>query len=181
MKGSQFLLAFWLSTASFCLLQIVFGPGGITETHRLEEQKTRLEARLGELQAENARLAARYEALRTNPEAVRLEARALGYFESGEVPVRTLGGAEFRLPPDDPHLSRIAPIAGGSHDTSLFFRLAWLMLFLVFWGTLNLFSRLGFRLGRAAPEPETPAGNLPAVRSEERLPAPWFGVDFFRK
>jgi cell division protein FtsB len=181
MKGSRFLLAFWLSTASFCLLQIVFGPGGITETQRLDDQKARLESRLVELQAENARLAARYEALRTNPEAVRLEARALGYFETGEVPVRTLGGAQFRLPPDDSHLSRIAPIAGGSSDTSLFFRLAWPLLFLVFWGTLNLFSRLGFSLGRAPSAPEIPSGNLPAVRSSERLPAPGFGVDFFRK
>jgi cell division protein FtsB len=177
MKGSRFLLAFWLSTASFCLLQIVFGPGGITETRRLEEQKTKLDVRLAELQAENTRLAARYESLRTSPEAVRLEARALGYFAAGDVPVRTLGGAEFRLPPDSVHLSRIPPVTGEDDASPLFFRLAWPLLLLTFWGALHLVSLL-------APRPEESLGStekLPAVRPPERLPAPWLGLDFFRK
>ena len=177
MKGSRFFLALWLSTASFCLLQIVFGPGGITETQRLERQKAKLETRLDELQTENARLAARYESLRTSPEAVRLEARQLGYFGPGEIPVRTLGGAQFHLPPDDPHLSRIPPVTGGTEASPLFFRLAWPLLFLVFWGAFQLFQGL-----RKPPEPAVPPSlNAPAVPVRERLPAPWFGVDFFRK
>ena len=171
------LLSFWLSTASFCILQIVFGPGGITETQRLERQKIQLDSRLAELQAENARLSARYESLLTSPEAVRLEARSLGYFEAGEVPVRTLGGVEFSLPPEDTHLSRIPPAASSSQASTLFFRLAWPLLFLVFWGALHLFPRLS-----STPQPPRPSDEkLPAIRAAGHLPAPWFGLDFFRK
>lgn len=177
MKGSRFLLSFWLSTAAFCVLQIVFGPGGITATRQLEQQKTVLASRLAELRAENARLAARYESLLTSPNAVRLEARSLGYFEAGEVPVRTLGGAEFRLPPEDTHLSRIPPMAGQTHASPLFFRLAWPLLFLVFWGALHLLPRFGY----TASLPSSNDEKLPAIRTDDRLPAPWFGLDFFRK
>jgi len=158
MKGSRFLLALWLSTACFCALQIVFGPGGVTETRKLERQKALLDVRLAELQAENTRLSARYDALKNNPEAVRLEARSLGYFQSFETPVRTLGGVSFQLPDDETHLSRIPPVADENRSTSLFFRLAWPLLFLVFWGTLQLIPRI------AAPQ----------------LPSP-FRLDFFRK
>ena len=158
MKASRLLLALWFSTACFCALQIVFGPGGITETQKLERQKALLDVRLADLQTENARLSARYEALKNSPEAVRLEARSLGYFQPSETPVRTLGGVSFQLPDDETHLSRIPPVTDENRSTSLFFRLAWPLLFLVFWGTFQLIPRF------AAPQ-------LPSL----------FGVDFFRK
>jgi len=173
MKGTKFLLAFWLSIATFCLLQIVFGPSGITETARLNEQNSRLEARLTALREDNARLTARYEALRTSPTAIELEARSLGYFRPGETPVRTLDGAEFRLPSDEPDLSTVPPLADSSASTSLFFRLALPLLFLVYFGSFHLASRLW---------PARSPGTELVLRARNSLSVVLnTGVDFFRK
>ena len=166
MKGKKFLLAFWLSSAAFCFLQIVFGPGGFTETARLKEQQGRLESRLEVLREDNARLTARYKALATSPEAIRLEARALGFFRPGEIPIRTLDGAEFRLPTEEPDLSTIPPLASVSSDASLFFRVAWPLLFLVFYTLFWLVERM-WPVDR---------------RTESLFPIPFQArLDFFRK
>jgi len=172
MKGTKFFLSLWLSIATFCLLQIFFGPGGVVETARLRDQNTLLENRLTALRDENARLTARYEALRTSAEAVRLEARALGYFRPGETPVRTLG-AEFRLPSDEPDLSTVPPVPDNAAASSWFFRIALPLLFVVYSLLFHLVSLLW---PRETSEPTT----LPAVRRS--LPFPLIrGVDFFRK
>jgi len=173
MKGTKFLLSFWLSTVTFCLLQVLFGPGGLSETARLREQNTRLDTRLVALRDENARLTARYEALRTSQEAIRLEARALGYFRPGETPVRTLDGAEFRLPTDEPDLSSVPSVAVQGADSRWFFRIAMPLLFCLYYAMFHLIERL-------KPSKQT----LPAVRTRSvlNLPAPFStGLDFFRK
>ena len=173
MKGTKLLLSFWLSTVTFCLLQIVFGPTGFFETARLKDYRNRLEMRVVSLQEENLRLVGRYEALRTSNDAVRLEARALGYFRPGKTPVRTLDGAAFRLPSDQPDLSSVPTRRTLDPETNLFFRVAWPLLFLVFYTFFHLWGRLW-------PDPdqqeEPPRRSLPA------LPAPLqTGLDFFRK
>jgi len=164
MTGVKLLLSAWAATVAFCLLHIVFGPGGLTETSALREQQARLEVRLTELRADNLRLSARYEGLRTSVEAVRLEARSLGWFQRGEVPVRTLDGARFHLPSPAPDQSGVTPLPSERTETSLFFRLAWPLLFLVF-------HLLQILAGRLRP-PDTAAP--PALV----LPG---GLDFFRK
>jgi cell division protein FtsB len=173
MKGTKLLLSFWLSTVTFCLLQIIFGPTGLTETARLKEFGSRLDSRLEALQEDNIRLSGRYEALRTSADAVRLEARALGYFRPGETPVRTPEGVVFRLPSDAPDLSPVKPLPVESPGITLFFRLAWPLLFLVFFSFFHLWERLW---PRGTPEDEQP------FRQVMRLPAPiQTGLDFFRK
>jgi len=173
MKGTNFLLSFWLSVATFCLLQIFFGPGGISETVKLREQNLRLESRLTALRAENARLTTRYEALRTSSEAVRLEARALGYFRRGETPVRTLGGAEFRLPSEETDLSSVPPLADGRSDSSWFFRIALPLLFFVYSAMFHLIVRLWPRDAVFRPIRRGSGQNLPVPVST--------GLDFFHK
>jgi len=173
MKGTKFLLSFWLSMVTFCILQIVFGPTGLTETARLRDYKSRLETRVLALQEENLRLTGRYEALRTSTEAVRLEARALGYFRPGDTPVRTLDGAAFRLPSDLPDLSTVRPKPVLDSEATLFFRLAWPLLFLVFFSFFHL-------MGRLCPQTDQEKESL--LRSLPALPAPLqTGLDFFRK
>jgi len=173
MKGTKLLLSFWLATAAFCLLQILFGPGGFTETARLKEQQSRLEVRLAELKEDNQRLTARYDSLRTSAEAIRLEARSLGWFRSGEIPVRTLDGAEFRLPPEAPNLSTVPRLGENALDLSLFFRLAWPLLFLTFYALFYLVERMWPQQGRWE-------GLVQAAR--QNLPVPFqSGLDFFRK
>ncbi len=166
MTGKKLLLSFWLATAVFCFLQIVFGPGGLTEMTRLQEQRARLEIHLDQLKQDNLRLNSRYKALSTSAEAVRLEARALGWFEPGTIPVRTLDGAEFRLPSDEPDLSAVPPLPAESSDSSLFFRVAWPLLFLVFHTFFSLLARMW-------PQGLRSIQTFPVV-----LPP---GLDFFRK
>ena len=177
MKGSKLVLSFWLATAAFCLLQILFGPGGLSETAHLKDQQVRLEARLVALKDENRRLTARYEALRTSQDAVRLEARSLGWFQPGETPVRTLGGAEFRLPSDEPDLSTVPPLGTDPGASSLFFRLAWSLLFVLFSAFFHLWNRMWPRADQPSVRVPLPRLSLPAPL-QNRLQT---GLDFFRK
>jgi len=173
MKGKKFLASLWLSIATFCLLQILFGPGGLTETLRLQEQNARLENRLAALREENARLTARYEGLRTGSESVRLEARALGYFRPGETPVRTLDGAQFRLPSEEPDLSMIPPLPDQGAASTLFFRIALPLLFVVYYSLFHLMERMW---------PSHRRTELALVVRKINLPVPLrTGLDFFRK
>ena len=173
MKGTKLLLSFWLSTVAFCVLQILFGPTGFTETSRLKDYRTRLETRLSALEADNVRLVGRYEALRTSTDAVRLEARSLGYFRVGETPVKTPGGTGFRLPPDRPDLILVRRPPSNDPGLTVFFRLAWPLLLLSFLTVFHLYERL-----RPRSEPQ----DEPALPVLEKLPAPLpTGLDFFRK
>lgn len=173
MKGSKLLLSFWLATAAFCFLQILFGPGGLTETAKLKDQKVKLEARLTALEDENLRLTARYMALQSSTEAVRLEARSLGYFLPGDVPVRTLVGAEFRLPSDEPDLSVVPSLPESDGTTAGFFRAAWVLLFLVFYAFFQLVDRLRPARDGWDGSVQTAVRNLPVPIQT--------GLDFFRK
>ena len=173
MKGTKLLLSFWLSTAAFCLLQILFGPGGLGETARLLEQKARLEVRLEALKTDNLRLTARYEALRTSEAEIRLEARALGWFQRGEIPIRTLEGSEFRLPSDEAEFSAVPRLVKDDADLTVFFRLAWPVLFATFYALFYL-------AGKLWPPREQWESVLSTARNA--LPPPLqTGLDFFRK
>lgn len=172
MKPAHLVLSFWLATLSFCVLQILFGPTGISETLRLQERSQALAQRLAALQEDHLRLSARYEALRTSVEEVRLEARALGWFGVDEVPVRTFGST-LRLPADEPDLSTVPREPAAEANTSFFFRIAWPLLFFLYCAFFVLASRLW----------PSNRGILEAVRATSgNLPVPLqTGLDFFRK
>lgn len=140
---------------------------------RLRDQSTRLESRLAALREENARLTARYEALRSSPESIRLEARALGYFRPGEMPVRTLDGAQFRLPSDEPDLSTVPTLSNKNAGTTVFFRIALPLLFLVYYSLFLLLDRMGSSKQSTELVPLAPRINLPVPFRT--------GLDFFRK
>lgn len=172
MKPTHLVLSFWLATLSFCVLQILFGPTGMTETKALQEQSQKLAQRLVALQEDNRRLSARYEALRTSAEEVRLEARSLGWFAPGEVPIRTQG-TSLRLPPEEPNLSMVPRLSREGSDPSFFFRVAWPLLFFLYSAFFAVTSRLW-------PSPQGRMGALEG--SSSNLPVPLqTGLDFFRK
>lgn len=173
MKVSKIVVSFWLATAAFCLLQVFFGPAGVLETARLREHSRLLEVRLSELRLENQVLTARYEALLTRKEAVRLEARSLGWFAPGETPVRILDGAGFHLPSDEPDLSAVPPLGPERADSSLFFRIAWPLLFVLFYSFFLLMERLWPQERRLFPVFRGSSDNLPVPLQT--------GLDFFRK
>jgi len=144
----------------------------MSETVVLREQSQKLAERLTALEEDNQRLSARYEALRTSVEEVRLEARSLGWFAPGEVPVRTQG-ATLRLPPEDPNFSMVPRQPKEGSDTSFFFRVAWPLLFFLFSTFFAVASRLW---------PPRWAGMGPLGGTTSNLPVPLqTGLDFFRK
>jgi cell division protein FtsB len=141
MKARKILLSLWLATAAFCLLQIVAGPNGILVTTQLQADAARLDARLAQLAEDNARLRQIYQALNTSAEAVRLEARRLGWFQSGDVPVKVVEGQSFQLPPESYSFTQVlqSPVV---LLPDAFFRLSWFLLVAVFWGVLSLLDLL---------------------------------------
>lgn len=173
MRPSKIVLSAWLATGAFCLLQILFGPTGLTETLRLKQVQHQLDLRLADLRKDNADLTARYEALRTSGEVVRLEARRLGWFRPGERPVLAPVGTTLALPSDRPNLTPVVVDELDPQALSVFFRLAWPLLFAMFYTALVLWSRLRPEHGGALVVFQGPPGNLPAR---------WLGtLDFFRK
>jgi len=173
MQGSKIVVSLWLATAAFCLLQILFGPTGLTETARLRQQQEKLSLRLTALKDENAALTARYEALRTSAEAVRLEARSLGWFARDEIPVQTPGAAAFRLPEEGPDLRLVPPLDPSEASSSGFFRIAWPLLFVLFYSCFIVIGKIWPPQGGVPALWQGPPGNLP-----DRWQT---GLDFFRK
>ncbi|MEI8093189.1 MAG: septum formation initiator family protein [Spirochaetales bacterium] len=141
MKGKKILLSLWLATAAFCLLQIVAGPNGFLVTAKLQDDAQRLDKRLSALAEDNARLQARFDALQSSSEAVRLEARRLGWFRAGEIPVKVMEGQGFHLPTKAPDFTLALPSATEA-PAEVFFRLAWFLFVALFWGLLTLWDLL---------------------------------------
>ena len=136
MKGKTLLISSWLATLAFCLLQIVAGPNGFGVTEQLRSDLTQLDENLVALEAENHRLQAKFDALRTSPTEVILKARVLGWYRPGDVPVQVLEGRPFTLP--EPPVPR-PPVPGPLPAVSdVFFRAAWFLFFVAFWGIFTV-------------------------------------------
>jgi hypothetical protein len=141
MKGKKILLSIWLATAAFCLLQIVTGPNGVLETARVRSDVERLELQLVTLEADNQRLQAHFDALRTSSQAVELEARQLGWYRAGDIPVKVIQGQGFRLPEDSLERTLVLPTPSEPLPDG-FFRLAWFVLIALFYGLISLLDLL---------------------------------------
>lgn len=87
--------------AVYLVLNLLFGPAGSREMSRLSSQRAKLEANLAELKRINRDLEADVEALRSDPEEIRMRARRLGYYATDEWVIRFEGydgGAQPRSP-----------------------------------------------------------------------------------
>lgn len=84
MKRIHLLLPLWIVILGYALLSFLVGDHGLLVMHELEEQKVLLETNLEDLARINRSLEARLEALKNDPEAIALEARALGLGVQGE-------------------------------------------------------------------------------------------------
>jgi hypothetical protein len=141
MKGKKILLSMWLATAAFCLLQIVTGPNGVLETARVRSDVERLDRQLVALENDNLRLQARFDALKTSSQAIELEARQLGWYRAGDIPVKVIQGQSFRLPEAAIDLTLVLP-APSEPLPDGFFRLAWFVLIALFYGLISLLDLL---------------------------------------
>lgn len=84
MKLSAFLAALYVSFLTFSLLSLFFGETGVTSLDRIRIRNLSLSANLDDLENKQADLTARLEALRSDPESIIIEARALGLYRRGD-------------------------------------------------------------------------------------------------
>lgn len=91
-------LIIYLALGFVCasLLVFVFGGAGLLEYRASSRHLRQLESNILELEAANARLRDDLEALRSDPELLRLQARELGYFREDEYVVRVEGATAPR-------------------------------------------------------------------------------------
>lgn len=87
----RLLVAAFVGIAAYLAASFVYGPGGLVAHRRMEDYRRDLEANIVELSEIHERLNARIEALSTDPEAVRLQARGLGYIGENERIIRIEG------------------------------------------------------------------------------------------
>ena len=90
-RRTRVFLSLYLGFAAYCLVVLVFGKTGIVATSELRSYHSRLEANLSNLENINTQLGDHFDALRSNPVTIRLEARKLGYLEPGEKTIQVSG------------------------------------------------------------------------------------------
>jgi cell division protein FtsB len=81
---TRVFLACYCSLACYCALSVLAGPAGLLAFRGLERRMTLMRSNIDSLSAENARLGAEFESLKSDPDRALREARALGYLDKGE-------------------------------------------------------------------------------------------------
>jgi cell division protein FtsB len=87
----RLLVAAFVGITAYLAMAFVYGPGGLVAYRRMQDYRRDLEANIVELAEIHERLSARIDALSTDPEAVRLQAHALGYIAEDERVIRIEG------------------------------------------------------------------------------------------
>lgn len=126
MKLSAFLAALYISFLTFSLLALFIGETGVTSLDRLSIRNRALSSNLDDLVTKQGDLTARLDSLRSDPESIVIEARALGLYRSGDRVVefrnietqRTLPNAGqvldlLPLPRTDENLFRVISLVAG--------------------------------------------------------------------
>jgi len=139
-----------LGFAFASLLQLVFGAGGVLEYGASARHRTLLEQNIEELKRANLQLLGELEALRSDPELLRLQARELGYFRENEYVIRVEGSS----PPKNSYaVGRLILRASPPPKSPWYFRAAGLGL-----PALLLLGRTIRLLRRPRPEGSRPGG-----------------------
>lgn len=124
--GFRLFISTVVSIVLYLVLNGIFGDHGLLAYSDLLDYRDRLETNISSMEQTREELSATADELRSSAEAVRLEARELGYYRSGERPVRIEGfspwepgieaGTLLRAPeppPDRQPLFRVAAITAG--------------------------------------------------------------------
>ena len=84
MKGFRILFSVTTGLVTYLLLSIFLGHTGILEYQKLNHYQEQLSANIGDLDKINSRLQDRIQSLQSDPQAVTVLARNLGYFTPNE-------------------------------------------------------------------------------------------------
>ncbi len=109
---NRYTICAWAGFVAYTISLFLSGPAGFSSLESMEGEKTRLEANLRELEALNTSLAQRVEALRSDPEAIQIEARRYGYLAEGERLVQISSRDGSRKPQLAGRFLRFRPPAG---------------------------------------------------------------------
>ena len=99
--GTRLAIGAYIGLAVYCLLSLFLGPMGMVAYMDLDHRVRGMRENLAYLESLNAESRARKDSALSDPEALALEARSLGYIERGLVVVR-LGFPEGSPSPRDP-------------------------------------------------------------------------------
>ena len=127
MKRSVFLFALYVSFLTFSLLTLFFGETGVTSLDKLRIRNQSLSGNMADLEDKQSDLTARLDSLRSDPESIVVEARALGLYRKEDKvvrfrnlnPIHPLPDAGqvlhlVRLQPADESLLRVFSLASGT-------------------------------------------------------------------
>ncbi len=90
-RRTRLFLSLYAGFVVYCLAVLFWGQTGIVAHARLLGVEGRLQANMKNLEQINGRLQQEFEALRSDPAAIKLEARQLGYYAPGELPIYLSG------------------------------------------------------------------------------------------
>lgn len=84
MKFRTVLTAMYVSFLTFSILSLFFGATGIASMEKLNDRKRAVSANMEDLDSRHEDLLAVLSSLRSDPEAIIIEARSLGLFRTGD-------------------------------------------------------------------------------------------------
>jgi cell division protein FtsB len=137
MKRSAFLTALYVSFLSFSLLTLFFGKTGVTSLDKLRIRNLALSSNLSDLGAKQVNLTAKLDSLRSDPESIVIEARALGLYRVGDKVVRFRNLQSLHTLPDAGQVLHLLPLQRTDESLIRVFSLAsgiiFLLLSLIIW------------------------------------------------
>ncbi len=113
MKQSAILTALYATFLTFSLLALFFGETGVVALKKLEDRNGHLEVNMADLERHGMELSARLGALRSDPEAIIVEARSLGLYREDDAVVMFRNLETQRKLPQAGRVLRMVPAPVG--------------------------------------------------------------------
>ena len=110
MKRSVLLGSVYAVFLTCSLLSLLFGETGVTALARLTELNRRLESNLEDLYRKRGQLVSRLSDMRSDSEAIAIEARSMGLYNQGERVLLSEGLGEPNVLPEAGSLLSIEPL-----------------------------------------------------------------------
>ena len=137
MKRSAFLAALYISFLTFSLLTLFFGKTGVTALDKIRNRNQSLSGNMADLDLKHSDLTAKLDALRSDPESIVIEARALGLYRAGEKVVRFRNLDPIHHLPDAGQVLHLVPLQRTDESLLRVFAIATgivvLLLSLIIW------------------------------------------------
>lgn len=137
MKRSAFLAALYVSFLTFSLLSLFFGETGVTALDRIRIRTRYLSENLADLEIKQSGLTSKLDSLRSDPDSIVIEARALGLYRNDDNVVRFNNLNPVRPLPDAGQVLHLVPMQRAEEGLLRVFAIASgivvILLYLIIW------------------------------------------------